>query len=126
MGLPIGGEIEGVCATELNENGTAKTWGFFTGNSARAKEMSNTNRRGNANEQILESQMGILDIKITSGDTDREASCPKGYDRIEGDLNQGAGSYVYLCAKNGVSTVGVTDIAIVEGDDRCSKVFTNA
>lgn len=126
MGLPDGGEKEGVCATELNENGTAKTWGFFSGNSARAKAMSNTNRRGNTNEDILEKQMGVIDLRLTSGDTDREAKCPKGYDRIEGDLNQGAGAYVYLCAKNGISTIGVTDIGIVEGNDRCNKVFPDA
>lgn len=126
MGLPEGGEYLGVCATSLNDNKTAKTWGYLVGNSTRAKEMSYTNRKGNNNKAQLEKdmkQMGILDVKIATADTDKEASCPKGYDRIDGDLNQGAGAYVYLCAKNGVSTIGVTGLGIVEGDNRCSSVF---
>ena len=50
MGLPEGGEELGVCATSLNENRTAKTWGYFVGNSARAKELSSVNTASNRNE----------------------------------------------------------------------------
>lgn len=129
MGLPEGGEYLGVCATSLNDNRTAKTWGYLVGNSSRAKEMSYTNRKSNNNKAQLEKEMrqtGIIDVKLTTGDTDKEAKCPNGYNRIEGDLNQGAGAYVYLCAKNGISNIGVTGLGVVEDDNRCSSVFTSA
>lgn len=134
MGLPEGGEKEGLCATSLNENRTAKTWGYLVGNSARAKKLSSVNTASNRNEEWakeLENKLknqAITDVRITSGDTDKEANCPKGYDRIDGDLNQGAGAYVYLCAKNETTTLGVkgvTELGVVEGDATCGTIFGN-
>ena len=131
MGLPEGGETQGLCATSLNKNRTAKTWGYFVGNSARAKELSSVNTASNRNEAELKKNLkkqAITDVRIASGDTDMEAKCPKGYDRIDGDLNQGAGAYVYLCAKNETTTLGVkgvTALGVVEGNDTCGTIFDN-
>ena len=131
MGLPEGGEKKGLCATSLNENRTAKTWGYFVGNSARAKELSSVNTASNRNEAELKKNLkkqAITDVRIASGDTDMEAKCPKGYDRIDGDLNQGAGAYVYLCAKNETTTLGVkgvTALGVVEGNKTCGTIFDN-
>ena len=126
MGLPFGGENEGVCATDLNPDKTVRTWGFCTGNSVRAKEMSYTNQKTVENERLQEKHSGILDLTIATGDTDKEAKCPNGYTKIDGDLNQGEGAYIYLCSKDGISTTGVINVGIAKGNDTCDKVFPNA
>lgn len=121
--VPKGGEKYGVCATSLNENKTPKTWGFVVNSSARAREMSASNRKGFEDEKRLETNSGILDIKLVSGDTSSETKCPEGYTKLEGDLNQGAGAYVYMCKKEGVGTEGIVDMNVIEGDGSCKDTF---
>lgn len=121
--LPSGGEKYGICATSLNENKTPKTWGYVVNSSARAREMSAANQSSNRNEKLLEKQSGILDIKIVTGDTSSEATCPEAYNRIDGDLNQGAGAYVYMCSKTGVDVEGVVNMEIAKGNQQCKDVF---
>ena len=123
--LPTGGEKHGICATSLNENKTPKTWGYVVNSSSRAREMSSANQSSNRNEARLERNAGIVDIQLVTGDTSKEATCPEAYNKIEGDLNQGAGAYVYMCSKTGVAPEGVVNLNIVENGESCDSVFPN-
>jgi hypothetical protein len=120
FGIPKPSSIhyKGWCATSVNSQYEPTTIAFYDaelGNQLDAeKELSKLR------SQYLQSQMGILDIKLVYGDTSRQAKQryksayeTDGYDFIDVDLNMGTGGkFIYMCVKRGGGGSGVVDIKV--------------
>lgn len=66
-------------------------------------------------KKVLEAGKFIEDVTVVSGGKD--ISAPKGYEKVDVDLNMKAGgNYIYLCVKRGGDeTKAITALTVVEG-----------
>lgn len=115
--------VNGWCATELNSDLTYKTFAYCKNSSKNENKINENIKRKQRENSYNKTNTGILDIKIVSG-VRTTISCPKGYNKLDIDLNLKAdGNFVYLCKKEGTDDIGVQDIRIKSGTESCPGGF---
>ena len=121
--VPKNANKNGWCATSLNSNGTAKTYGYCDKSGRLEKLQQYKLARDKLHEERINTQSGILDLKIITGNRS-SIKCPNGYTKINKDLNEGStGAYVYLCKKTGIASKGISAIGISENGENCNNII---
>lgn len=108
----------GWCATEVNNQFEPVTIGFYDPNLS--SQIESEAELSKMRSQYLQSQMGILDIKLVYGNTTRQAKQMfrsrherNGYEFLDADLNEGTGGkYVHMCVRRGAEGRGVVDLKV--------------
>ncbi len=108
----------GWCATKLDKNLNPIRFGYCNASDEVESEIQKRNRKILEKKKYLQDNKGILDIKLVSGNTSKEAKAkcnvlgPQ-YKVIDQDLNYGTnGKYIYMCVKEGLGNNGIGDIII--------------
>ena len=115
--------VHGWCATELNSDLTYKTFGYCKDSDKNEKIIKSNNDRRRRESTYFQTNSGILDIKVISG-IRSNVSCPKKYKKINIDLNLKAdGNFVYMCKKEGLGDIGVKEIKLKSGNEKCDPGF---
>ena len=115
---PKGSNYKGWCATEVNNQFEPVRIAFYDPNLS--QQIESEAELSKMRSQYLQSQMGILDIKLVFGNTMRLAKQmfmsryeKSGYEFLEADLNEGTGGkYVHMCIRRGAEGRGVVEIKV--------------
>jgi len=115
---PKGAHYKGWCATTVDNQFNPVTIAYYDPNLTSQLEAEADLAK--MRSQYLQSQMGIIDLKLVYGNTVREAKQmfnnryqSEGYEFMEQDLNMGTGGkFVHLCVKRGAEASGVKEIKV--------------
>ena len=115
--------IHGWCATSLNSDKTMKTYGYCNFSDKLKQQKENLKQLRSEHEKYLLNNNGILDIKIIEGNRSN-IQCPNGFKKVSKDLNDGGGGkYIYLCKKEGLGSIGVSNVKLVLNNDTCGAGY---
>mgnify|MGYP006137709727 CR=1 FL=1 len=113
--------VNGWCATEVNGDLTYKKYGYVYNSDKNILNIKKIKKNYKDEQTFIENNSGLIDITLVSNKRSKDAKCPKGFDKLNYDLNTEAnGNYIYLCKKYGISDIGIKDIEIVDGSSEGS------